>query len=111
MPIVYPVVMLFLVFQFVMEMRCRRIPTFWLMIVSAAVVVSSSSFVFTFRRLFATTTTTTTLHQYDEDEPLTERSRLLCFVLVDARNIDAAVAVKETWGQRGCDTLLFFRFV
>jgi len=107
MPLVYPAVMFFLVYQFVMEMRCRRIPTFWLMIVSAAVVVS---FVITFHRFFVTTTTTT-LHQYDEDEPLTVRSRLLCFVLVDARNVDAAVAVKETWGQRGCDTLLFFRFV
>lgn len=88
-----------------MAMRCRRIPvTLWLMML---VVVVSFSFIFTFRRLLMTTTT---LLQDNEDESLV-KSRLLCFVLVDARNVDAAVAVKETWGQRGCDTLLFFRFV
>ena len=53
-------------------------------------------------------------HYEDEasSSPASIPHRLLCFVLADARNIDAAIAVKETWGQgKGCDTLLFFRFV
>lgn len=101
-----------------MEMRFRRIATLWLMIVSVSVLL----FVFTFRHFFVTTTLPLQ-HQEDVDEsyhPVVikrtddgddDDTRLLCFVLVDVRNVDAAVAVKETWGQRGCDTLLFFRFV